>query len=981
VATKPRSGLLLRGAATAALVAWTALPIAAGGNPGAPAAVTKGRPNILLIVSDDQTWSTFDRTLNPSVYSEIVDKGALFTRAYVGTSLCCPSRSEILTGLHEHHTGVDSNFVTLTAPTIVQALHDLGYATILSGKYLNSWPCRPRPEFDRWVCQYGQGGLVDPTLIVDGTQKQFTGYAPAIQARFVTNFIAQTPSTKPFFAMYTPKSPHLPADDPRYDSMTVDPLRGPAFDQETRNGKLPQYMQRNPLSPGAIANIDTNHMNMAQSVRALDDDVSSILASLGSRAENTLVFYTSDNGYLYGDHRRSEKQAPYEESVRVPLAVRWPRFLPESKAFSTDALVQNVDIAPTIADAVGIHWGADGTSLIPILRNPVTTIRTGALIQHCEGVGYPCYLAGALPSFQGIVTQQYAYIEYVTNERELYDLVTDPAELTNLAGDPAYAQTKARLSTKLAALRAPPEPDTTIVTGTGAAKGRSRVPTFTYFSQSRLAHFACRLTTNGVPGTWGVCDDQPAVVGPLADGDYTFEVQATDERRLTDPTPDSRSFSIHTAGPEVQILSGPPPFAAGSSASFEFHSEQAVSYQCALAPVGMTQPWMACSAPSTTYDNLADGLYAFQVRARDATGAITRPAAGWLFGIENDGPDVVLFTTPPASSRDTSALFEFRAIQPVSGMTCAVDLDVPADCSIGSFTATGLTEGTHTLHVWATDLLGFTSETTFDWDVDLSPPTLTVDDQPPEFTNVSQAQFAFSQGEGGTFHCKLDQDPAIVCPSTTAFFALAEGQHKLLVSAFDRAGNESPETQVTWTQDTIAPTVTILAGPDNETSATSATFRFKGNEGGVTFTCSVDGAEATACTSPLVLLGLAEGPHAFSVSATDRVGNVGPAADWAWTVDLTAPLATITSGPADPTAETTATFEFSSDDPAATYSCALDGASPAACSSPAIYESLAEGPHTFSVSATDGVGNIGPVADWAWTITGIWQGVYRPPPW
>src|SRR5437762_10590621 len=118
--------------------------------------------------------------------------------------------------------------------------------------------------------------------------------------------------------MCTPKSPHLPADDPRYDGMSVDPWRGGAYDQETRNGLMPQYVQRGPLTSSEVATIDANHMNMAQSVRALDDDVSSILSSLGSRASNTLVFYISDNGYLYGEHRRTDKNAAYEESMKVP---------------------------------------------------------------------------------------------------------------------------------------------------------------------------------------------------------------------------------------------------------------------------------------------------------------------------------------------------------------------------------------------------------------------------------------------------------------------------------------------------------------------------------------------------------------------------------------------------------------------------------------------------------------------------------------
>src|SRR4051812_5692149 len=122
---------------------------------GARAATVPTRPNILLIVSDDQSWATFDRALMPNVFRELVDQGVLFTRGYVDTSLCCPSRSQILTGLYGHHTGVDENAVPLLRPTVVQTLHDLGYRTMLAGKYLNSWPCNPRPEFDSWLCIHG----------------------------------------------------------------------------------------------------------------------------------------------------------------------------------------------------------------------------------------------------------------------------------------------------------------------------------------------------------------------------------------------------------------------------------------------------------------------------------------------------------------------------------------------------------------------------------------------------------------------------------------------------------------------------------------------------------------------------------------------------------------------------------------------------------------------------------------------------------
>ena len=151
------------------------------------------RPNILLLISDDQAWSDFTPALMPSVYAQLVDQGVLFKRAYVNTSLCCPSRSQIITGLYEHHTGVDTNTVPLERPTIVEALHDVGYRTMLAGKYLNSWPCTPRPEFDRWACVGtplpSTYSMIDPLINVDGEWASYQGYQTDILADQLVSFV------------------------------------------------------------------------------------------------------------------------------------------------------------------------------------------------------------------------------------------------------------------------------------------------------------------------------------------------------------------------------------------------------------------------------------------------------------------------------------------------------------------------------------------------------------------------------------------------------------------------------------------------------------------------------------------------------------------------------------------------------------------------------------------------------------------------
>ena len=233
------------------------LPLATAGSPAlargassTDAAAPNAHPNILLIVSDDQAWSTFSPQLMPSVYSQLVDQGVLFKRAYVNTSLCCPSRAQIVSGLYEHDTGVDQNEVLLRRPTFPMALHDAGYRTMLAGKYMNSWPCDPRAEFDEWACvatpEISSLSLVDPKVNIDGVWQTKTGYEPDVLQGLASDFIKNTPADQPFFVMYTPTTPHLPADDTRYADMPVSPPRGPVVRLEHHDGGYAPVLETAP---------------------------------------------------------------------------------------------------------------------------------------------------------------------------------------------------------------------------------------------------------------------------------------------------------------------------------------------------------------------------------------------------------------------------------------------------------------------------------------------------------------------------------------------------------------------------------------------------------------------------------------------------------------------------------------------------------------------------------------------------------------
>jgi N-acetylglucosamine-6-sulfatase len=522
----------------------------------AQAALPANRPNILVLVSDDQPLSMFTRRLMPSLFENVVDRGMRFDRFYVNSPVCCPSRSEIMTGLNEQHTGVDDNGAALLRPTIVEALDDLGYRTVLSGKYVNSHPCsQPRPEFDAWLCQ-GQGPfgyeLTDPTLHLNGRSIDYTGYTTEIQADYLVDQIRLSEPGQPFFAMYTPPSPHLPAHDDRYASMPVPWTVPPNFDEDTQTRRKPFYMRRGPLTSGELARATARHATMARAVRGLDDSIGSILDAIADEEQETLVFFLSDNGFLLGEHRRWAKMVPYEESVHMPFAVWFPPMIPEDAALRSEALTSNIDIAPTIADVVDIPWGADGRSLVPLFRQRLRPIHDAVLINWCMGI-HTC--AGnkpstaflepqlSIPSYFGVVTRRYKYVEYRTGEEELYDLRNDPYEMENHAGRPAWADVQAEMANVLASLTSLPRPETTIVSGPAGAETAS---TFTvrYFTQSRFGTYECRLDRNGSVGVWSECDGQQTRIGPLSDGDYTFSVRGTDERGRTDATPATIMFSL-----------------------------------------------------------------------------------------------------------------------------------------------------------------------------------------------------------------------------------------------------------------------------------------------------------------------------------------------------------------------------------------------------------------------------------------------------
>jgi hypothetical protein len=252
-------------------------------------------------------------------------------------------------------------------------------------------------------------------------------------------------------------------------------------------------------------------------------------------------------------------------------------------------------------------------------------------------------------------------------------------------------------------------------------------------------------------------------------------------------------------------------------------------------------------------------------------------------------------------------------------------------------------------------------------------PAPAITERPAAQTNVRSATFSFTDSlAGATFSCSLDGSAYTGCASPKTYAGpLAAGSHAFRVRATAPGHTPSVATKASWTIDLTAPPAPVVSGvpSPSPTAQAGATLTFSDAEAGATFSCSLDGAAAAPCTSPVTVSALGDGDHTFAVTARDAAGNVSSPTSGSWTVDTTPPPApTITTGPANPTNQTDATFLVGDDDPSATLTCSLDGAAYTPCGPAAAYTTLPTGPHTFDVRATDAPGNHSNAPQYTWTV-------------
>ena len=422
-------------------------------------------PSVVVILTDDQRWDTISAM--PTVESQLVDKGVRFTNAFVPDSLCCPSRTSILTGSYSHTTGVWRNqppyggwqsFNDTT--TIATWLHSAGYSTALVGKYLNGYWDAPTgyvpPGWDHWA-SFIRADYYGYQLNVDGTISDFgdapSDYSTQVLADDASSFIRS--ANGPLFLYFAPYAPHSPATPaPQYASAFSDlaPWRPPSYDETDVRDK-PAWVQRLPLwNQAKVARKDEFRQNQYRTLLSADDAVGQVLQALSDtgRLDNTMIVFLSDNGISWGEHRWGTKRVAYEESIRVPFVVRYD---PLTAAARTDPnLVLNIDIAPTIAELTGAPAPTmDGQSLLPLLASPSAAGRDDFLVEHLAKTD------DRVPTYCGVRTRGYLYVYYVDGEEELYRLSRDPFELRNLIRHPPQRELD-RLRARLTQLCNPPPP-------------------------------------------------------------------------------------------------------------------------------------------------------------------------------------------------------------------------------------------------------------------------------------------------------------------------------------------------------------------------------------------------------------------------------------------------------------------------------------------------------------------------------------------
>jgi arylsulfatase A-like enzyme len=457
------------------------------------------RPSIVFILSDDHAHNALGIAGHPHLKTPNLDRlareGAWFRQAAVVTPLCAPSRAAFLTGQYGHTSGFRTNNMPWPErfpPSFLSVAREAGYRTAFIGKKHIYNTDEPLPGIDRWVSFVNQGWFVNPEMNIDGERRKLTGANGDLLTDFAGDFIRAN-RHGPLAMVVAYKEGHSQQTaPPRFDAMFEDvPIALPSTWNEDKSTK-PAFFVRQPNIPDsgfAEPNPRGNQppdqtlrdqlavrkiRNYYRCIAALDDYVGRIRQALEEtgRLDNTILVFAGDNGYFLGDHGRFEKMTPHEESVRIPLLMRFPAAIPPATV--SDDPVLNIDLAPTLYDLAGLKGPSaiDGRSVRPIFegKGRARSWRQETYLewQGAQGriePGTAGYIfrpepprpgpaaAPPIPTWRALRTRDYKYAVYLNGDlSELYDLRSDPRETRNLINEPGAQKRASALHRRLLAL-------------------------------------------------------------------------------------------------------------------------------------------------------------------------------------------------------------------------------------------------------------------------------------------------------------------------------------------------------------------------------------------------------------------------------------------------------------------------------------------------------------------------------------------------
>ncbi len=430
------------------------------------------RPNLLFVYTDDQRYDAFsavqreqgERGRFPWFKTPHMDRlaaeGVRFRNAFVVNSLCAPSRAVNLTGRYSHCNGIASNFRPFPVDSVTHAtlLRAAGYTTAYVGKWhMDSQ--RERPGFDFHASFIGHARYVDAPFLVDGKETPTQGWIDDVSTDYAIGFMRrQKGAAKPWSMVVGFKAPHGPFTPPecareRFAGEQARSVPNLATATPYLEGAKPKRAPEPAAAGGAAVPVNLDYFRC---VSAADDCLGRLLEALDACgfAGNTVVIYTSDNGFYLGEHGLGDKRSAYDESLRVPFIVRDPTLGAAGRGQVRDEMVLNLDLAQTLLDYAGVAAPPEmqGRSWRPLLAGAAAGWRQSWFYEYFAEK----QKNSRVPDIAAVRTADAKLITYVGHEAwtELFDLKADPYETRNVMGDPAYAALRARLTAELARLKA-----------------------------------------------------------------------------------------------------------------------------------------------------------------------------------------------------------------------------------------------------------------------------------------------------------------------------------------------------------------------------------------------------------------------------------------------------------------------------------------------------------------------------------------------